>query len=144
MTTAEWIDVDQRGLVESHQFKKGGVVTKIAPSPFALPTGARVYQDLASKRSGAEMRYLASEPLRCAELRDESRVFFGRNSHRIYKIDVQLSARDDAGSLVRKVAEAIESFLRVYKDASSKDNADVILAVVRRLVNSSTNETNKS
>lgn len=132
MTSAEWIDVDQHALTQSHQFKKGGIVAKIAPSPFALPTGARVYQD--ATRSGAEMRYIASEPLRCAALRDESRIFFGRNSHRIYKIDVQAPSSDDAGSLVRKLAEAIDSFLRVYDDSSVKSNAEVFLVVVRRLL----------
>ena len=103
----EWIELDPAELDEPRDVLLDGVPVTLMAAPNDVPDGIRGYFDERLKRLVIEFRYSSDEPWR--RVPDPVRhVSFrlGRNSRRLYALEVDLNAAKE--SWVSLVVQAIE------------------------------------
>jgi hypothetical protein len=88
-----------------------GAQVNVLPSPYDIPESFRTYIDPGKNRWTVEFKYIDSEPLMLWQPSETLRLWLGRNSRRVYKID----ARD--GNIVSENPAARAQIVRCLDDA---------------------------
>lgn len=112
----EWIELDPTDLDQPEDVLLDGVPVTLSASPNEVPHGIRGYFDQRLKRFVIEFRYIGEEPWR--RVPDPARhVSFrlGRNSRRLYALEVDLNAAKERW--VALVVQAIEEQKKELRNA---------------------------
>lgn len=87
-----WIPVDRIALNEPRQKKVDGVEVTVMASPYDVPDAYRSYYDEARERHVVEFRYLTEEPKKRENHGQYITLLVGKNSRRIYAIEIDSEA----------------------------------------------------
>src|SRR5437870_9940540 len=105
---SEWVKLDTTQLnPETHENIRGVDIT-VVMSTYDVPEAVRGNYDESLKRFVIEFRYIGDEPYTCREQADNIALRIGKNSGRLYGIEVNVDAiRATAVSLRVKVIQSI-------------------------------------
>ena len=92
MTRQTWIELEPSDLAPQRKTSHNAVEVVVGLSPFDLPDCVRSFYDQSCDRFVIEFRYLNDEPLVPERADDYVTFFFGRNSDRLYKIEVDVKS----------------------------------------------------
>jgi hypothetical protein len=90
-----------------------GVPISVSPSPYDVPEAVRSVYDESKRRFSIEFQYIGEEPLKSSDVDRGVRCLLGKNSGRLYGIDVYLdkAALEDnsAASILKVIVPSIDA-----------------------------------
>ena len=84
---ALWWKFERSGVADYITKNIHGAAVNVLPSPYDIPEWFRTYVDPSENRWTVEFKYIDSEPLMLWQSGENLRLWLGRNSRRVYKID---------------------------------------------------------
>jgi len=134
MSAANWVTVDFKDVKLPEKHTRDGLSISVLPSPYNVPIGIRLIETDQHGNSSVDMKYLSDEPVREASLADRARVVYGKNSYRIYRVQVPASQGEPA-DLIGKFQRALNSYVTLYRENGDVDrNARLCALAIRKLV----------
>jgi hypothetical protein len=87
-----WIPVDRTALNQPRQKKVDGVEVTVMASPYDVPDAYRSHYDAEKDRHILEFRYLTEEPKKRENHGQYITLLVGKNSRRIYGVEIDSAA----------------------------------------------------
>ena len=109
----DWINIDPKTIKEEKLRNIRGVQLNVQLSPYDIPEAVRGYYNKKRKIFVIEFRYLSDEPTKNKKLdkKDNLSLKIGRNSHRLYGIEIDVDAMEvQAVKLKMMVERAMDDF----------------------------------
>lgn len=130
---SEWIQLTPDEFELSKKRVIRGVQVGVRVSPHNVPKGVRGDFDSKLKRFVIEFKYLDEEPLRVLEPSPFYRLKEGKNSGRLYAIEIDVQAFKAAAvqlNLQTQFTNAIDNFANSRKEEGAEENLDLLKAVI--------------
>jgi hypothetical protein len=108
-TKSTWLPLNQRAYEDDEVKDLQGMRVHMVVSPYDVPEALRLLADEAKKLLRVEFKYMSHEPTDCRDLGASTFAELGRNSKRLYAIEL----KDDNGELLQAVSRVEEAFKRL-------------------------------
>jgi hypothetical protein len=131
---SEWLYLGLNPSEFAKNSTEGGVSVSLSPSPYDVPEAARIDVDAANKRFSLEFQYIGEEPIK--KIADEPGISFrlGRNSNRLYAVDVELNKFnlqvDSAQNLAVRISDTIGELAARHKWPARSQNYKIVQSAV--------------
>jgi|GEM_PF-6764031 len=119
----EWTAVDPARFAEFKRENLAGVDVTLAVSPYDVPDGIRAYYQDSLRRLVIEFRYLGLEPYRRVRNADYVALRIGKNSERLYGVEVDVIGA--GAQWVSLTLRAIEKQVQTRKACGPNFNYDI-------------------
>jgi hypothetical protein len=134
---SEWMKLDLASLDKGRTERIHGVMVHLLASPHNVPEAVRGFYDKAKERFVIEFRYLDEEDTVKKTANAETCLFVGKNSSRLYRIELDVRAlkAKEVGLLVSAPQSAMEGiqYLKQHQQSLSIErNYDVADTVIER------------
>ena len=108
-----------------------GTEVTILPSPYDIPEWFRTYVDTHENRWTVEFKYIDSEPLMIWQSSENLRLWLGRNSGRVYRIDARdgSNVSDDPNAraqIIRRLDDALKQLEQNVKLGTAPANYELL------------------
>jgi hypothetical protein len=131
---SDWLTLNPAALNKARHEQIRGVEVQVLLSPYDVPEAVRGYYDRHIRRFVIEFRYISGDESLIPDAQDEHITLkIGRNSHRLYRIEIdvdRLKAPAVALKLVHAVDQAIDRLVQRSRRSPREGNYEVAKEVI--------------
>jgi len=118
---SEWIQVNQKELNVPRTETRNGVEVQVFVSPYDIPEAVRGAYDKRVNRFAIEFKYLADEEPTVEQIDGDMRLFVGKTSNRLHRIEIDVD-RLDADCVYLHIFKGIERLVQLQKKPYRQGN----------------------